>query len=187
MSVYGRVLVAAAMGSALIAGALASGQNSGELRFEVSFAPDVHSEAVTGRVFVMLSPDPVPLPFLEIGRTGIPFFGADVEGLRVREPERVRDERGGVGHDLVGGRRGDEDEVDLLERDAGAVERLLAGVDREVGEALAGPCVAALADAGARLDPGVVDAKPAGDLRVGHDALRQRDADGGDLLARRCR
>lgn len=85
MPVYGRALAAAALGTALIAGALAAGQDSGELRFEVSFSPDAHSEAVTGRVFVMLSPDPVPLPFLEIGRTGIPFFGADVEGLEPGE------------------------------------------------------------------------------------------------------
>ncbi len=85
MHVDVRALVAAALGTALLAGALGAVQEPGELRFEVSFSPDVHSDAVTGRVFVMLSPDPVPLPFLEIGRTGIPFFGADVEGLEPGE------------------------------------------------------------------------------------------------------
>ena len=50
---------------------------------------------------------------------------ADVERLGVAQAERVRDERRRVRHDLVGGRRGDEDEVDLLERDRrGAVECL---------------------------------------------------------------
>ena len=41
---------------------------------------------------------------------------ADVERLGVAEAERVGDERRRVGHDLVGRGRGDEDEVDLLQR-----------------------------------------------------------------------
>ena len=57
--------------------------------------------------------------------------GADVERLGVVQAERVRDERRGVGHDLVGGRRRDEDEVDLVERRSGrAVERCAAGRGR---------------------------------------------------------
>jgi hypothetical protein len=81
--------VAVVLGAALLLGAASippapqtsSAQLGGEFRFEISFSPEVHSEAVTGRVFVMLSPEPATAPFLEIGRTGIPFFGSDVERL----------------------------------------------------------------------------------------------------------
>ncbi len=103
---------------------------------------------------------------------------ADVEGLGVMEAERVRDERRGVRHHLVGRRRRDEDEVDLLERDLGrAIERVLTGADRQIRQALAGQGVPALPDAGARLDPGVVDAEACGDLRVRDDVVRKGDAD----------
>jgi hypothetical protein len=103
----------------------------------------------------------------------------------VAQPERVGHERRGVGHHLVGGRRRDEHEVDLVERHRGAVQRLAAGADGEVGQPLARRRVAALPDAGAGLDPGVVDAQAPGDLGVGHDALGQCNADRRDLLARR--
>jgi len=57
-------------------------------RFEVSFVPQVHDGPITGRAFVMItrSIDKVPEPRLQIGRTGVPFFGHDVERL---EPEKV--------------------------------------------------------------------------------------------------
>jgi len=57
-------------------------------RFEVSFIPQVHDGPITGRAFVMItrSIDKVPEPRLQIGRTGVPFFGHDVERL---EPEKV--------------------------------------------------------------------------------------------------
>jgi len=50
-------------------------------RFEVSFIPQVHDGPITGRAFVMItrSIDKVPEPRLQIGRTGVPFFGHDVE------------------------------------------------------------------------------------------------------------
>src|SRR5437867_7610658 len=65
-----------------------SRQASGSLRFEVSFIPQVHDGPVTGRAFVMVtrSIDRVPEPRLQIGRTGVPFFGRDVDRL---EPEKV--------------------------------------------------------------------------------------------------
>jgi hypothetical protein len=58
------------------------------LRFDVSFVPQVHDGPVTGRAFVMVTRtiDKVPEPRLQIGRTGVPFFGKDVERL---QPEKV--------------------------------------------------------------------------------------------------
>ena len=53
----------------------------GGLRFEISVPPAVHPEAITGRVYVMVTERPVPQPFLQIGRTGIPFFGRDIVEL----------------------------------------------------------------------------------------------------------
>ena len=53
----------------------------GGLRFEISVPPAVHAEAITGRVYVMVTERPVPQPFLQIGRTGIPFFGRDIVEL----------------------------------------------------------------------------------------------------------
>ena len=59
-----------------------------KLRFDVSFIPQVHDTPITGRAFVMVtrSVDKVPEPRLQIGRTGVPFFGRDVERL---PPEKV--------------------------------------------------------------------------------------------------
>jgi putative esterase len=58
------------------------------LRFDVSFAADAHEGPITGRAFVMVtrSLERQPEPRLQIGRTGVPFFGRDVEGL---QPEKV--------------------------------------------------------------------------------------------------
>src|SRR4029077_9042981 len=57
-------------------------------RFEVSFIPQVHDGPITGRAFVMItrSIDKDPEPRLQIGRTGVLFFGHDGERL---EPEKV--------------------------------------------------------------------------------------------------
>ena len=64
------------------------------LRFEVSFPAAVHAGPITGRVFVMVSRDisrcgggPAAAsgpcePRLQVSRTGVPFFGRDVEGLK---------------------------------------------------------------------------------------------------------
>ena len=61
---------------------------AGKLRFDVSFIPQVHDGPITGRVFVMVTRtvDKVPEPRLQIGRTGVPFFGRDVERLA---PEQI--------------------------------------------------------------------------------------------------
>ena len=50
-------------------------------RFEISFPTSAHSEPITGRVYVMISRTNEKEPRLQIGRTGVPFFGRDVERL----------------------------------------------------------------------------------------------------------
>src|SRR5262245_26078298 len=59
-----------------------------KLRFDVSFIPQAHDGPITGRVFVMVTRtvDKQPEPRLQIGRTGVPFFGRDVERLA---PEQI--------------------------------------------------------------------------------------------------
>ena len=59
---------------------------SGEQRFEVSFPSEVHEGALTGRIYVMISRTAEREPRLQIGRTGVPFFGRDVENLLPGEP-----------------------------------------------------------------------------------------------------
>ncbi len=59
---------------------------SAEQRFEVSFPSAAHAESVTGRIYVMISRTALREPRLQIGRTGVPFFGRDVENLLPGEP-----------------------------------------------------------------------------------------------------
>jgi len=56
-------------------------QGGAATRFEITIPATVHAEPVTGRVYVMISRVPEPEPRLQVGRTGTPFFGRDVEGL----------------------------------------------------------------------------------------------------------
>jgi hypothetical protein len=51
-------------------------------RFEISFPAAAHAEPITGRVFVMISRDNEREPRLQISRTGVPFFGRDVDQLK---------------------------------------------------------------------------------------------------------
>ncbi len=51
------------------------------VRVEVSFPASVHAQPVNGRVYVMVSRSNDREPRLQIGRTGTPFFGRDVERL----------------------------------------------------------------------------------------------------------
>ncbi len=62
----------------------ASAQDSG-LRFEISVPADVRPEPTTGRVYLMISRTDEPAPYLQIGRTGTPFFGRDIEALPAGE------------------------------------------------------------------------------------------------------
>jgi hypothetical protein len=52
------------------------------VRIEVSYPADTHPGPITGRVFFMLSRSAEMEPRLQIGRTGVPFFGRDVEKLK---------------------------------------------------------------------------------------------------------
>ena len=54
---------------------------SADARFEISFPAAAHAGPVTGRVYLMISNKNDPEPRLQIGRTGAPFFGRDVEKL----------------------------------------------------------------------------------------------------------
>jgi hypothetical protein len=85
LSAFGVSLALAALPAAQTrpAPAAASG-----VKFEVSFIPQVHDGPLTGRAFVMItrSIDKEKEPRLQIGRTGVPFFGRDVERL---EPEKA--------------------------------------------------------------------------------------------------
>jgi len=59
--------------------AVASAQQPSRLRFEITVPSSVRAEPYTGRVYVMISRRSDPEPRLQIGRTGVPFFGHDVE------------------------------------------------------------------------------------------------------------
>ncbi len=61
-------------------------QNTATLRFEISFPRSVRLQPVTGRVYVMISRRSDPEPRFQIGRTGVPLFGRDVESLAPGEP-----------------------------------------------------------------------------------------------------
>ncbi|PYR60993.1 MAG: hypothetical protein DMF91_10870 [Acidobacteria bacterium] len=52
-----------------------------KLRFAISFPAAAHQGPITGRVYVMVTRtiEKIAEPRLQIGRTGVPFFGRDVE------------------------------------------------------------------------------------------------------------
>jgi len=68
------------------------------LKFEISFPSEAHAEAVTGRVYVMLSSSEHREPRLQIGTLGVPFFGKDVTGLQAGERVFIGD--GDLGYPL---------------------------------------------------------------------------------------
>jgi hypothetical protein len=73
-------LIAVAL--ATVNGAAGPGaQQAPGLRFEIAVPASVRSEPTTGRAFVMISRREDPEPRLQIGRTGVPLFGRDIERL----------------------------------------------------------------------------------------------------------
>ncbi len=62
-----------------------------KLRFEVTIPAAAAATPVTGRVFVMISRTNDREPRLQIGRTGVPFFGHDVTGLQPGKPASIDD------------------------------------------------------------------------------------------------
>lgn len=79
------VVLAAALSAALAAqaprGGAAGTPPERGLRVEITVPPSVRSEPVTGRVYFMVARTGEREPRLQIGRTGTPFFGRDVENL----------------------------------------------------------------------------------------------------------
>jgi hypothetical protein len=65
----------------LLAGLLSAGGVAGETRFRISYPGSVHEGPLTGRAYVMISRTNEREPRLQIGRTGVPFFGVDFENL----------------------------------------------------------------------------------------------------------
>ena len=63
------------------------------VRVEISVPASVRAEPVTGRVYVMISRTNDREPRLQIGRTGTPFFGRDVEQLSARPGGHHRRQR----------------------------------------------------------------------------------------------
>ena len=52
------------------------------VRVEITVPPTVKGEPITGRVFFMVARTDEREPRLQVGRTGTPFFGRDVENLK---------------------------------------------------------------------------------------------------------
>jgi hypothetical protein len=82
---------ALALSSMLLAVAAAAAESpaaTSPLKFEVSFPASVHSKAITGRVYVMVSDKEDPEPRLQVGSWGShpPFFGVDVRKLKPGRP-----------------------------------------------------------------------------------------------------
>lgn len=63
------------------AGIPAAAQQSSQLRFEISFPASADAQPVTGRVYAIISRTNEREPRFQIGRTGVPFFGRDIEKL----------------------------------------------------------------------------------------------------------
>lgn len=55
--------------------------SAGELTFEVSFPAAARAEPVTGRVYAVVTRDDGRPPVMQVGPTGVPFFGLNVESL----------------------------------------------------------------------------------------------------------
>jgi hypothetical protein len=53
-----------------------------ETTFEITVPASAHADAITGRVYVMIARADNREPRLQIGRTGEPFFGRDIEQLQ---------------------------------------------------------------------------------------------------------
>ena len=103
--------------------------------------------------------------------------GADVERTRLAAPERLGDKRGGIRGDLVGGDRGDDDEIEILGADAGAVEGGLPGPGGEVAQSLVRLRAAAFANPGPREDPFLADAQRVRQRGAGEPPLGQLRGD----------
>ena len=57
------------------------GSQAGGPEFAISFPEAASSGPITGRVYVMISESEGREPRLQVGTSGVPFFGLDVEQL----------------------------------------------------------------------------------------------------------
>jgi hypothetical protein len=59
------------------------------LRFAVSFSENIHRQAVTGRAYVIISDSDRREPRFQVSPYGVPFFGAEMEGVAPGEPVEI--------------------------------------------------------------------------------------------------
>jgi hypothetical protein len=78
-------IAAVAVVSSMTVTASAAAQSGSTTQFQIVVPAEVRAEPVTGRVYVMIARTDVRELRLQIGRTGEPFFGRDVERLRPGE------------------------------------------------------------------------------------------------------
>lgn len=88
VAILGAVFLTAATATAQ-KGAATKGAAAQKMHFEVSFPSSAIGTPVTGRVVVMISRVNDREPRLQIGRTGVPFFGRDVEQLKPGQPATI--------------------------------------------------------------------------------------------------
>jgi hypothetical protein len=72
-----------------LAVASVAAQDAPATRFAITVPAGIRAEPITGRVYVMISHSGDREPRLQIGRTGQPFFGRDVEDVRPGEPAYI--------------------------------------------------------------------------------------------------
>ena len=82
---------ALALFCAILTGVAPSRAQGSSLRFEIGIPEGLQSWPANGRMFVMLSRSDQREPRFQVGRTGIPFFGVDVENLPPGKPVVIDD------------------------------------------------------------------------------------------------
>ena len=77
---FSRILTAVAIAVVLCV-VFVEAQTRRGVTIEISFPASAHAQPITGRVYFMLSRKGEPEPRFQIGRTGVPFFGRDIQSL----------------------------------------------------------------------------------------------------------
>lgn len=73
------------------------------VRFEITYPAAANPGPITGRVYVMITRTNDTEPTMQVGRTGIPFFGHDVEQLKAGQPAIIDGTDIGFPIDSLGG------------------------------------------------------------------------------------
>ncbi len=100
----------------------------------------------------------------------------NVEGRAARHTEAGLNLGRGRRESLVGRRRGDDDDVDIVGFHAGIIERASRGFKGEIGGGFAFARDMAALDAGARHDPGIGGVDHLGQIVIGENLVRQMGA-----------